>query len=144
MYRTKTAWLAAVLACALGGCGTIGNLTDPSRTKPFGGVMRDGEASSWLMNEFSEASKKPTVEKAGLVLAAPIVTVDLPLSLVADTVTLPITIPIALMRQQQPEPLREPGPRKPTTPNENENASPGPTAVSNYVPCVPLSGAARP
>ena len=144
MDRTKTAWLAAALVCALGGCGTIGNLADPSRTKPFGGVMRDGEASSWLMNEFSEASKKPVVEKAGLVVAAPIVTIDLPLSLVADTVTLPLTIPVALLRQEQPEPLREPGPRKPTSPSGNEKASVDPSAVSNFVPCTSLSGAAHP
>jgi uncharacterized protein YceK len=144
MYRTRMAWLAAALVCALGGCGTIGNLADPGRTKPFGGVIRDSEASGWLMNEVSEASKKPAAEKAGLVLAAPIVTIDLPLSLVADTVTLPITIPVALMRQGQPEPSPDSGPMKPTTPSENENVSAGPAAVSNFVPCAPLSDPTHP
>ena len=144
MYRTQMAWLAAALVCALGGCGTIGNLADPSRTRPFGGVIRDSAASGWLMNEFSEAPSKPAAENAGLALAVPFVTIDLPLSLVADTVTLPITIPVALMRQGPPEPSQNPGPTKPTAPSGNENASAGPTPVSNYTPCAPLSGAARP
>jgi uncharacterized protein YceK len=144
MYRTQTAWLAAALVCALGGCGTIGNLADPGRTKPFGGVIRDREASGWLIDEVSEASKKSAAEKAGLVLAAPIVTIDLPLSLVADTVTLPITLPVALMRQGQPEPSPDPRPMKPTPPSGNESASADPAAVSNFVPCPPLSGTPHP
>jgi uncharacterized protein YceK len=144
MYRTQTAWLAAALVCALGGCGTIGNLADPSRTKPFGGVIRDCEASGWLMNEVSEAPKKPAAETAGLALAAPLVTVDLPLSLVADTVTLPIAIPVALMRQGQPEPSQASGPIKTTPPNGNESVSAAPVVNSNFVPCASLSGAARP
>jgi uncharacterized protein YceK len=144
MYRTWTAWLAAALVGAVAGCGTIGNLADPSRTTPFGGVIRDCEASGWLMNEVSEAPKKPAAETAGLVLAAPIITVDLPLSLVADTVTLPITLSIVLMRQSQPEPSPDSGPMKPTPPNGNENASVCPAAISNFVPCATLSGAARP
>jgi uncharacterized protein YceK len=146
MYRTQTAWLAAALVCALGGCGTIGNLTDPSKTKPFGGVLRDSEASGWLMNQFSDAPKKPAAETAGLVLAVPIISIDLPLSLVADTVTLPITIPVSLFRQGQPQPspTQAPGPMTPTAPIGNEDAAAGPATVSSYLPCAPVSGAARP
>lgn len=145
MYRTQTAWLAAALVCALGGCGTIGNLTDPSRTKPYGGVLRDSEASGWLMNQFADAPTKPAAETAGLVLAVPIISLDVPLSLVADTVTLPITIPVSLFRQGQPGPSSTPapGPTTPLAPSANGNAAAGPAAVSSYLPCAPVSGVAR-
>jgi uncharacterized protein YceK len=144
MYRTQTACLAAVMVCALGGCGTICNLTDPSRIKPFGGVIWDCEAFDWFMYQVNEAPKKPAANTVGLTLSDPIVTIDLPLSVVADTVTLPITVPIALMRQGQPESSQDSGPMKPTTPNGNENVSAGPAVISPCVPCTPLSGAARP
>ncbi|HEY7422681.1 MAG TPA: YceK/YidQ family lipoprotein [Gemmataceae bacterium] len=144
MYRTQTAWLAAALVCVLSGCGTIGNLADLSRTKPFGGVIRDSEASGWLLNEVSGASKKPAAETAGLALAVPLVMVDLPLSLVADTVTLPIAIPVALRRQGQPEPSHDSGPIKPTPPNGNESAFAGTVVNSNFAPCASLSGVAQP
>jgi uncharacterized protein YceK len=144
MYRRKTAWMAAALVCALGGCGTIGNLSDPNHTKPFGGVIRDANASGWLLSEASEASKKPAAEKAGLVLAAPIVTVDLPLSLVADTVTLPITIPVALMRQGQPQPPPNSDPITPTAGRGNAENPSDPAAISNFVPCAPAPNAGHP
>jgi uncharacterized protein YceK len=137
MYRRRMAWLVAALVCALGGCGTIGNLSDPNQTKPFGGVIRDANASSWLMSEASEALKKPAAEKAGLVLAVPILTMDLPLSLAADTVTLPITLPMAMMRRGQPETPPAPGPLAPPVPAPTAEAPADPTAVSNFVPCVP-------
>jgi hypothetical protein len=80
-----------------------------------------------------------------LALAAPLVTVDLPLSLVADTVTLPITLSIVLMRQSQPEPSQASRLIKPAPPfpNGNESAFAAPVANSNFVPCSSLSGIAQ-
>lgn len=140
MDGRKSAWVAAALACALGGCGTIGNLSDPKQTRPFGGVLRDANASAWLVNEASEASKKPAAEVAGLVLAVPVVTVDLPLSFVADTVTLPLTIPMSVLRQGQPEMPPPQAMAGPPMPDGGAYAPVGPTPVSNYVPAPAPTG----
>jgi uncharacterized protein YceK len=108
MCRSVASCLAAVLACALGGCGTIGNLADFKSTTPFGGVSRDLHATGWLLEETPEAVKKSPAETAGIAVATPIVALDLPLSLAADTITLPVTLPVALMRQGQPDPEAAP------------------------------------
>src|SRR5579884_2387867 len=104
MCRSMASCLAAVLACALGGCGTIGNLADFKSTAPFGGVSRDLQATGWLLEEAPEAAKKSAAATAGIAVATPIVALDLPLSLAADTITLPVTLPVALFRQSQPDP----------------------------------------
>jgi len=87
---------AGILLCGLSGCGTILNFTmgvsergQPARTEIYGGLQIDAQAvgkafegyQPWWFNVF-----------------AFLFVFDVPLSLVADTITLPVTLPIALTR----------------------------------------------
>lgn len=79
--------LLPLLACS--GCATIGSLTKPADTgQPYMGYIYSG-VQRWDL---------PGASPSGLgamaaVIAAPFVLVDFPLSLVADTLLLPATVP---------------------------------------------------
>jgi len=97
--------LALLLAGVAGGCGTVLNLRDhevqiPDTPRPgdsisgrypapreiYGGVRTDAALGAQL---FDEARTTPAAAVAGLAVWG----VDLPLSAVADTLTLPLTVP---------------------------------------------------
>ena len=105
MTRVWSTALAAAATALLGGCGTVANITlsGPPSTggsmKVYGGVRRD-------MDIVRDCTTNPDHPKdnAKAICFATAVTVaalDLPLSVVADTITLPITIPVALVTQGQ-------------------------------------------
>ncbi len=117
MRRQAAMGLAAVLALAAGGCGTMNNLHPPAKADPeapapvprsvYGGVALDARVGGkWLAAPFT-AERLPQVSlvesavdstcKVGI--AAWVLAVDLPLSAVADTLTLPVTIPATLKNQ---------------------------------------------
>ncbi|MBI3407122.1 MAG: YceK/YidQ family lipoprotein [Planctomycetes bacterium] len=75
---------AGVLSSALTGCGTLVNFKDDP--KIYGGVQFDAEMVHTIKTD----------DKMAKSLAA-VYAVDLPFSLVADTLTLPVVIPIALI-----------------------------------------------
>ena len=81
-------------ALALGGCGTIHNLTNDPRI--YGGVRED-------VNEMGDTGPC----SVGFVLVF-----DLPFSLVLDTACLPFTLVYELVRPEAPAP-REPRPSMP-------------------------------
>jgi uncharacterized protein YceK len=121
--RTQAArGLAAVLAVALGGCGTMNNLRPPEkgdREEPapagpsvYGGVGLDARVGAkWLAAAFA-AERLPQVSflesavdstcKVGI--GTYVLAVDLPLSAVADTLTLPVTIPAMQSKPQRRTP----------------------------------------
>jgi uncharacterized protein YceK len=102
--------LAAIFALAsvLTGCGTLANLPNETlvgvvdfmpHEQIYGGVQRDAEvAQERLKNVVSPKGDNGRVES--LVAAGYLAMIDLPLSVIGDTLTLPITIP-ATMKEKE-------------------------------------------
>lgn len=113
MRLAATAFLAAVLS----GCGTVVNcfnVNGAASRAIYGGVRQDaengyrhlGEAFAPTAPSFTEMPKPPS---AGRDFAAKsfcaacgvgMLAVDLPVSAVADTLTLPVTVPATLMKKK--------------------------------------------
>jgi uncharacterized protein YceK len=133
--RRQAVGLTAVLAFALGGCGTFHNLLppDPKAEKKaekeaprpeaksvYGGVGLDASVgASWLAAAFVPASQphvtalETAVDSTCKVgIGAYVLAVDLPLSAVADTLTLPITVPATLKKPARPDKPAGRGPQK--------------------------------
>jgi uncharacterized protein YceK len=97
--------LSALLltTAALSGCGTAANLIwfapFEGGMRPYGGVQADWSVTQGAADDLAKdsASRRPM----NLVWAA----IDLPLSALADTITLPLTVPYTLMHL---EPSAEP------------------------------------
>jgi uncharacterized protein YceK len=127
MRPKAAAYLAAVLAVVHVGCGTVVNCTSLNGTPPrsiYGGVRQDaengsrhlGEAFSGPAPSFTEMPQPPSAGSdfasksfcaaCGVCMLA----VDLPVSAVADTLTLPVTVPATLMKQK-PSPKRKSKPK---------------------------------
>lgn len=81
--RTWRIWAAAAVAPVLGGCGTMSNLTDQApAVRAYGGVQRD-----WMVLKMAQE------DDSGILWGAiPSLAIDLPLSVVGDTLTLPYTL----------------------------------------------------
>ena len=109
------AWAAAATAL-LGGCGTVANLTlsgppPAGPMKVYGGVRRDMD----IMHDCTTNPDHPrdNAEAVCFAAAVTVAAVDLPFSVVADTLTLPITVPVALVTQgrtDKPQPGSGPAP----------------------------------
>ncbi len=118
MPRTVTACLAVVLACALCGCGTFVNCT--ASKEIYGGVKQDAqngrdhlaEAFSGPCPSFSQFPQMPSPGKQFLTRSfcagcgVGMLAIDLPVSAVADTLTLPLTVPASLMKKPDPSKRR--------------------------------------
>jgi uncharacterized protein YceK len=121
MSRSTAISLAAGFACALGGCGTARNLSRPEKTveaptprpapnQVYGGVGIDARVgASWLAAPYAEeygvevgACERlfDTTCKTGIGIF--VLGVDLPLSAVGDTLSLPITVPATLQNKNKP------------------------------------------
>ena len=87
----KRAVILAVLASQLGGCGTLINFSqehhDQSTVRIYGGVLSDLEA---LTIPFTR--RLPNQSILMRFLHIPLGLIDLPFSILADTLTLPLTI----------------------------------------------------
>jgi uncharacterized protein YceK len=124
------AWAVAATAL-LGGCGTVANLalsgTPPAGPmKVYGGVQRDLD----IVHDCTTNPDHPrdNAEAVCFAAAVTVAAVDLPFSAVADTFTLPVTIPVALVTQGRTD--KPPQPGSGPTPAGNEadadNIRPGP------------------
>jgi hypothetical protein len=102
--------LALLLGTTLSGCGTVCNLAGgvlhPDREpRVFGGFLRDVETISEMANCNTPLFSQPTTKNGGMgaavVFAAilTVVAVDPMISLAADVLTLPVTIPLQNARQ---------------------------------------------
>jgi uncharacterized protein YceK len=115
MRKRAAIFLAAVVFGALSGCGTSLNLDGDSRI--YGGVAQDlqvvqerlGEAASPNWPGMPGSSTAWNLAVGSLALA------DVPLSLLADTLTLPYTIPTAL--DDRKESATSPSPSNPYNPS---------------------------
>jgi uncharacterized protein YceK len=133
MGRKATACLAAVLAAALGGCGTVANCVGwngPPARAVYGGVKQDAQNGAGHLAEafhgpvpsFSAYPEQPAAGRqlmARSVCAACgacMLAVDLPVSLVTDTLTLPVTVPASLAKDKDNS-KRKPAPRRSAPPS---------------------------
>src|SRR5262245_23517470 len=81
---------AVALVCALG-CGTVTNLDDHARVPEYyGGVRQDWQAGTELFRQPGANPDSGFGRVARFGTAACILAVDMPLSAIADTVTLPV------------------------------------------------------
>ncbi len=127
MRPKAAACLAAVLAVVHVGCGTVVNCTSVNGTPArsiYGGVRQDTENGSRHLIEafsgpapsFTEMPHPPSTASdfasksfcaaCGVCMLA----VDLPISAVADTLTLHVTVPATLMKKSS-SPRRKPKPK---------------------------------
>jgi uncharacterized protein YceK len=94
--RGKPILLAVLLTVpTLGGCATYGSLTDKDGCKVFGGTRLDATIVSENLRPNSEA-RKQGVAPPVMVWAAGCGMVDMPFSMLADALLLPVTVPLAL------------------------------------------------
>jgi uncharacterized protein YceK len=105
--RSAALGAAVAMFCALPGCGTMVAWTD--RPAPYGGVRLDAcgpallaQAAIPALREEHDKFSPGTNALLGACMVA-----DLPFSAVADTLTLPVTVPAALAQRRE---KREPPP----------------------------------
>ena len=112
MTMRGTLMAVAVLAAvsAQGGCGTAGNLTEKGGCRVYGGTRMDGAIISDSFAPDSEMAKAEGLERPVVVWAGWCGLVDLPFSVVADTVTLPFTVPLSMKRSGAESRAAEQGP----------------------------------
>jgi len=95
----KRASLAAALVILIPcGCGTIANFGEKgwANARIYGGVQRDlKSAEDWLA--YRPISKESELQHdVGTVVGTGLIGLDMPLSAIGDTLTLPITVPAAI------------------------------------------------
>ncbi len=99
------AWRAlAILSAALflSGCGTFANVSVGARegwknAKIYGGVRRDAlSADNWVRHSWTWGKDFDFQQDLGTVVGLGLIGLDAPLSLIGDTLTLPVTVPAAI------------------------------------------------
>jgi len=97
--RVTVLWIAVLFVC---GCGTIANLETGARQEwknatIYGGARRDiHSARQWIDHSWTWGKNLNVIQDIGTVVGVVLVGIDVPLSAVGDTVTLPVTVSIAL------------------------------------------------
>jgi uncharacterized protein YceK len=133
MRRQAAVGLGAAIAFALVGCGTVNNLRPqrkPDKDNPnaaalgvkgvYGGVGLDARAATAMLAGVFSTEAQPQESLLVSAMDAPckvgiatwLLAVDLPLSAVADTLTLPMTVPATLKNKGQADPPPKPAPNK--------------------------------
>jgi uncharacterized protein YceK len=96
------AWRATallIMAGFLSGCGTAANISVGARegwqyAPVYGGVRRDVQsAENWVEHTWTWGENLDLQRDLGTVVGVALVGIDVPLSALGDTLTLPITIP---------------------------------------------------
>ncbi len=105
MRRASLAAALGLVAMGLSGCGTAANLSGGAQgfrpMQIYGGVLRDVQsAQHWVSTNWIEGSDWQ--QDVGTVVGVGLIGLDLPFSAIGDTLTLPITIPAALLRPSGP------------------------------------------
>jgi uncharacterized protein YceK len=102
MVRASRAAALGTAVLFLCGCGTVANLEMGWRqgwqnTVIYGGVRRDVQsAGKWIDHSWTWGENLDVLQDIGTVVGVGLVGIDIPLSAVGDTLTLPVTVPIAL------------------------------------------------
>jgi uncharacterized protein YceK len=101
--RRMGRWALAAVALLLGGCGTTANLflfsPEEGGKQVFGGVRADWKAAQ----EFAQPGPAYVNDAGERVTRAMLFTMDMPFSIVGDTLTLPVTISKAMGWLPEPE-----------------------------------------
>jgi hypothetical protein len=105
MKENLVAIVLVALCLAMSGCGTVcnfaGGVVHPDKEpRIYGGVQRDIEIIDKAVN--AHPDNPPNMGKGAVYLIA-LAAVDTIVSFVADTLTLPITIPIQYWRERREE-----------------------------------------
>jgi uncharacterized protein YceK len=111
MRRTLAVLAGLAALPALGGCAAVGNLGAKDGCKVYGGTRVDAALVSQGFGPYPDTAKSEGIEHAALVWAGFCGLADMPLSLVADTVLLPITVPVAASRPAADSHPSEPAPK---------------------------------
>ncbi len=95
------AWTAGRILLLLGvlslaGCGTLGNLS--GRDKVYGGTQLDGGAVVEACTEVAHHGESPALTYPQASVMFVYSCLDLPLSIMGDTLTLPVTVPVSCYR----------------------------------------------
>jgi len=90
--------LLAAGVSVLGGCAASNNLFEKGGCKVYGGTRTDATLIADGFSTDSELSQDSRIERPVQVWSGFCGLVDLPLSFVADTVMLPITVPVTVAR----------------------------------------------
>jgi uncharacterized protein YceK len=93
---------ALVVCLASAGCATSSSLTDKKGCSIYGGTKLDGAIVSEALGPHDNMGKKDGLEPPILLWEACCGLADMPLSFVADTVLLPVTVPLSRNRQDDP------------------------------------------
>src|SRR5579875_2703047 len=102
MVRASRAAALGTAVLFLCGCGTVANLEMGWRqgwqnTVIYGGVRRDVQsAGKWIDHSWTWGKDLDIIQDIGTVVGVGLVGIDIPLSAVGDTLTLPVTVPIAI------------------------------------------------
>ena len=78
------------------------NFSDQGRGDVYGGVVRDFTEAGRLLEHTPGSAAGPLRRACDVALAASFYTLDVPFSFLADTLTLPVTLPSALTREDRP------------------------------------------
>lgn len=96
MPRMAGKMLVFAVILVTSGCGTMGNLSHPD--KIYGGTQLDGAAVLDACKEIVAPAGTPQLTTAQAAVMLTCGCLDLPLSVLGDTATLPITVPINCYR----------------------------------------------
>lgn len=102
MGRASRAAALVIVTGLLSGCGTVANLAVGARegwnnVQIYGGVRRDVQsAGNWLAHSWVAPEKLEFMQDIGAIVGVGLVGIDVPLSAVGDTLTLPVTIPASI------------------------------------------------
>jgi uncharacterized protein YceK len=116
MGKALKAIVVLIVSFCLGGCGTMGNVwccCKSGEEKVYGGVANDLEALGNGARHICHPESPADAAFYALVLPL-FFAVDLPLSLVGDTLTLPITIPATLAKWHTEGPPSDSNPQSRT------------------------------
>jgi uncharacterized protein YceK len=90
--------LLAALLLLLDGCASVSNLGTPDGWKVYGGTRTDASLVSEGFSPPPQVAESKKIERPILVWEGCCGLVDMPFSLAADTLLLPVTVPIAVAR----------------------------------------------
>ncbi|HTU18168.1 MAG TPA: hypothetical protein VMG10_08895 [Gemmataceae bacterium] len=102
MGTASRAAALAIVAGLLSGCGTVANLETGARqgwknAQIYGGVRRDVQSGAdWFDHSWTPLKNWEIMQDVGAVVGVALVGIDVPLSAVGDTLTLPVTIPASI------------------------------------------------
>ena len=102
MSRALLAAASLSAALFLSGCGAFANVSVGARqgwknALIYGGVRRDVQsAANWVEHSWTWGSNFDIQQDVGTAVGVALVGIDVPLSAIGDTLTLPITVPAAI------------------------------------------------